>query len=53
MRPSIDVPALVDRYMDGQLKIDPLISGRRPLAEAAAALDDLETGSALRTLLIP
>ncbi|GAA1146741.1 alcohol dehydrogenase catalytic domain-containing protein [Microbacterium oxydans] len=53
VRPSIDVPALVDRYMDGQLKIDPLISGRRPLAEAAAALDDLETGSALRTLLIP
>ncbi|WP_315070999.1 Zn-dependent alcohol dehydrogenase [uncultured Microbacterium sp.] len=53
VRPSIDVPALVDRYMDGELKIDPLISGRRPLAEAAAALDDLETGSALRTLLIP
>ena len=53
VRPSIDVPALVDRYMDDQLKIDPLISGRRPLSEAAAALDDLEAGSALRTLLIP
>lgn len=53
VRPSIDVPALVDRYMDGQLKIDPLISGRRPLSEAAEALDDLEAGSALRTLLIP
>ena len=53
VRPSIDIPALVDRYMDGQLKIDPLISGRRPLSEAAAALDDLEAGSALRTLLIP
>lgn len=53
VRPSIDVPALVDRYMDGQLKIDPLISWRRPLSEAAAALDDLEAGSALRTLLIP
>lgn len=53
VRPSIDVPALVDRYMDGQLKIDPLISGRRPLYEAAAALDDLDGGSALRTLLIP
>lgn len=53
VRPSIDVPALVDRYMDGQLKIDALISGRRPLSEAAAALDDLDGGSALRTLLIP
>lgn len=53
VRPSIDIPALVDRYMDGQLKLDPLISGRRPLAEAAEALDDLEAGSVLRTLLIP
>ena len=53
VRPSIDIPALVDRYMDGQLKLDPLISGRRPLSEAAAALDDLEAGGVLRTLLIP
>jgi S-(hydroxymethyl)glutathione dehydrogenase/alcohol dehydrogenase len=53
VRPSIDIPALVDRYMDGQLKLDPLVSGRRPLAEAAAAFDDLEFGGALRTLLIP
>ncbi|CAG7607261.1 alcohol dehydrogenase catalytic domain-containing protein [Leucobacter soli] len=53
VRPSIDIPALVDRYMDGQLKIDPLISGRRPLDEAAEALADLEAGGVLRTLLIP
>lgn len=53
VRPSIDIPALVDRYMDGQLKLDPLISGRRPLAEAAQAFEDLESGEALRTLLIP
>lgn len=53
VRPSIDIPALVDRYMDGQLKLDPLVSGRRPLSEAAEALADLESGEALRTLLIP
>ena len=53
VRPSIDIPALVDRYMDGQLKLDPLVSARRPLSEALEALDELETGSALRTLLIP
>lgn len=53
VRPSIDVPALVDRYMDGQLKLDPLISGRRPLSEAQEAFDDLEAGTVLRTLLIP
>lgn len=53
VRPGIDIPALVDRYMDGQLILDPLISSRRPLAEAAAAFDELEAGLALRTLLIP
>lgn len=53
VRPSIDIPALVDRYMDGQLKLDPLVSSRRPLDEAIEALNELETGSALRTLLIP
>ena len=53
VRPSIDIPALVDRYMDGQLLLDPLISGRRPLAEAVEAFAELESGSALRTLLIP
>lgn len=53
VRPSIDIPALVDRYMDGQLKLDPLISGRRPLSEAREALADLEAGGVLRTLLIP
>ncbi|MDR2255728.1 MAG: Zn-dependent alcohol dehydrogenase [Arthrobacter sp.] len=53
VRPAIDIPALVDKYMDGQLKLDPLISGRRPLAEAREALDELESGAALRTLLIP
>lgn len=53
VRPSIDIPALVDRYMDGQIKLEPLISGRRPLAEAQEALDELQSGGALRTLLIP
>jgi S-(hydroxymethyl)glutathione dehydrogenase/alcohol dehydrogenase len=50
--PQRDVPWLVDRVMDGDLDLDALVSGRRPLAEAAAALDDLAAGRALRTLLI-
>ena len=37
--------------MDGELDLDALISGRRPLDEAAAALDDLAAGRTLRTLL--
>lgn len=50
--PQRDIPRLIDLYMDGQLDLDALISGRRPLAEAAAALDDLASGRALRTLLV-
>jgi S-(hydroxymethyl)glutathione dehydrogenase / alcohol dehydrogenase len=50
--PQRDIPWLVDRYMDGELDLDSLVSGRRPLAEAAEALDDLAAGRTLRTLLI-
>ena len=53
VRPAIDIPALVDRYMDGDLKLDEMVSARRPLGAAPASLDDLEAGRALRTLLIP
>jgi S-(hydroxymethyl)glutathione dehydrogenase/alcohol dehydrogenase len=53
VRPAVDIPVLVDRYMDGQLSLDELVSSRRPLEAAAASLDDLEAGLALRTLLIP
>ena len=50
--PQRDVPRLVDLYMEGELDLDALISGRRPLEEAAAALDDLAAGRSLRTLLV-
>ena len=49
--PQRDIPGLVDLHMDGELDLDALVSGRRPLADAAAALDDLAAGRALRTLL--
>jgi S-(hydroxymethyl)glutathione dehydrogenase / alcohol dehydrogenase len=53
VRPAIDLPRLVNLYMDGQLQLDQLVSSRRPLDEAVASLDDLNSGHALRTLLIP
>lgn len=53
VRPAIDIPALVDRFMDGDLQLNELISARAPLDAAPAALDDLQSGHALRTLLIP
>jgi Zn-dependent alcohol dehydrogenase len=51
--PERDIPALVDEVMAGNLDLASMISGRRPLTEAAAALDDLAAGHALRQLLIP
>ncbi len=50
--PQRDIPRLVDLYMAGDLDLDALVSGRRPLEEAAAALDDLAAGRVLRTLLV-
>ena len=50
--PQRDIPRLVDLYMEGELDLDSLISRRRPLEEAAAALDDLAAGRSLRTLLL-
>jgi S-(hydroxymethyl)glutathione dehydrogenase/alcohol dehydrogenase len=49
--PQRDIPRLVDLFMDGEIDLDALVSGRRPLAEAAQALDDLAAGRSLRTLL--
>ncbi len=53
LRPAVDIPALVDRFMDGDLLLTELISAREPLESAEAALGDLAAGRALRTLLIP
>lgn len=53
IRPSRDIPWLVDEYMAGRLFVDELISARRPLADAEDSLDRLASGDALRQLLIP
>jgi S-(hydroxymethyl)glutathione dehydrogenase / alcohol dehydrogenase len=51
--PAEDFPALVDLYLAGDLMLDELVSGRRPLQDAEAALQDLAAGRTLRTLLVP
>jgi S-(hydroxymethyl)glutathione dehydrogenase / alcohol dehydrogenase len=53
IRPAVDIPALVDLFMAGDLLLDELISGREPLESAESALNALASGRALRTLLIP
>lgn len=51
--PQVDIPRLVNELMSGDLDLESMVSSRRPLSEAAAALHDLDSGSALRQLLIP
>ncbi|MEI6362607.1 MAG: alcohol dehydrogenase catalytic domain-containing protein [Actinomycetes bacterium] len=53
VRPAIDIPVFVDLVMDGQLKLEELVSARMPLDDAVSALEELNSGKALRTLLIP
>jgi S-(hydroxymethyl)glutathione dehydrogenase/alcohol dehydrogenase len=52
-RPRIDFPFLADLYANKRLKIDELITNRRPLSEAQAALDDLAAGRGIRSVLEP
>lgn len=45
------IPNLIDLYMGGQLKIDELVSKRRPLEEINEAFADLEAGEVARTVI--
>jgi S-(hydroxymethyl)glutathione dehydrogenase / alcohol dehydrogenase len=50
--PQRDIPLMMDLVMNGDLDLESMVSARRPLAEAADALADLNTGHVLRQLLI-
>jgi ATP-binding cassette subfamily B protein len=47
-----DIPRLVDLWQSGRLDLDGLVTRRRPLEEVEDALDDLEAGRGLRTVLM-
>ena len=49
--PQRDLPKLFGLYRSGAMPLDRLITGRRPLGEAAEALDDLANARGLRTVL--
>ena len=51
--PGRDLPRLVDLYMSGELMLDEIVTRRRPLREVGEAFDDLASGRAVRTILIP
>ena len=50
--PAVDFPRLAELYLAGRLPLDQLVGRRRPLDEAAAALDDLRDAVGLRTVLV-
>jgi Zn-dependent alcohol dehydrogenase len=52
-RPADDVPRIVDRYRDGKLRLDELVTATFPLAAIADALAEARAGRGLRTVLVP
>lgn len=51
-RLPVDIPWLVDRYLDGSLKLDELISGRFPIEDINEAMDQVRAGTALRNVIM-
>lgn len=52
VRLAIDIPAYVNLYMDGRLKLDELISQRLTLAEVNKGFDDLRKGEIARSVIL-
>ncbi|TMD90051.1 MAG: Zn-dependent alcohol dehydrogenase [Chloroflexi bacterium] len=51
IRPQVDIPALVEAYRAGQLKLDELVTARFPLARINEAIDTARRGEGLRTVI--
>jgi S-(hydroxymethyl)glutathione dehydrogenase / alcohol dehydrogenase len=51
-RLRLDIPMLVDWYLQGRLKLDELISGRYPLEQINQALASAAGGAALRNVIV-
>ncbi len=51
VRPERDFPRILQLYAEDHLPLDRLISHRMPLAETAAAIDLVRTGTAVRAVL--
>ena len=47
-----DVPRLIELYRQGQLKLDELVTARYPLAQINQAIAAMETGAALRNVIV-
>lgn len=49
---ATDIPALVEHYHAGRLKLDELITGRYPLAQINEAIAEVKEGRTLRNVII-
>ena len=47
----LEIPRLVSLWQTGQLDLESLVSAHRPLEEINEAMDDLEAGRGVRTVL--
>ena len=48
----VHMPRYVEFYMNGQLKIDEMISARRPLEEINVCFDEMRKGAAARSVIV-
>ena len=46
-----DVPKIVDWYMDGKIRIDPMITDILPLGDINKAFDLMHHGNGIRTVI--
>lgn len=47
----VDMPRYVDMYLAGKLKLDELVSARRPLEEINTAFEDMKAGEVARSVI--
>ena len=47
-----DIPALVEHYRSGRLKLDELVSNRYPLEGINEAIAEVKTGAVLRNVIM-
>jgi S-(hydroxymethyl)glutathione dehydrogenase/alcohol dehydrogenase len=48
----IDIPRYVNFYLDGRLKLDQMISARRPIEEINLAFDDMKAATVARSVIV-
>lgn len=52
IKPGTDIPAMVQQYQSGRLKLDELVTGRFPLDRINGALDAARRGEGVRSVIV-